>query len=161
MKQWQISELEQKEMEDVNYKKLLFHFYNAQTDRIKKWFEKIELNHTSRFEDCCTNHFFYIENCDLQCVNTDEESEICYLLSEGFELVEIREDEVKGMTLQEYTDKLQELCHNGFAQKKVVLYFTVNGETFMNNFPKIKEVTHVIVEDSIGINLGDYGECNV
>ena len=24
MKQWQISELEQKEMEDVNYKKLLF-----------------------------------------------------------------------------------------------------------------------------------------
>jgi hypothetical protein len=96
MKQWQISELEQKEMEDVNNKKLLFHFYNAQADRIEKWFEKIELNHISRFEDCRTNHFFYIEDCHLQYVNTDEESEICYLFSEGFELVEIRGDKING-----------------------------------------------------------------
>jgi hypothetical protein len=160
MKQWQISELEQKEMEDVNYKKLLFHFYNAQADRIEKWFEKIGLNHISRFEDCRTNHFFYVENCDLQYVNTDSEEEIIYLLDEGFELIEITADEVKGMTLQEYTDKLQELCHNGLAQKKVVLYFTVKGETFMNNFPMIKEVTHVVAEDSVGINLGDYGDYN-
>lgn len=156
MKQWQISELEQKEMEDVNYKKLLFHFYDAQVDRIEKWLEKIELNHTSRFEDCRTNHFFYVENCDLQYVNTDSEEEIMYLLGEGFELVEITGDESNGMTLQEYTDKLQELCHGGLAQKKVVLYFTVKGETFMNNFPKIEEVTHVVVGDNIGINLGDY-----
>lgn len=96
MKQWQISELEQKEMEDVNYKKLLFHFRDEVADRIEKWFERIGLNHTSRFEDCRTNHFFYIENCDLQYVNTDEESEICYFLSEGFELVEIAEDRIDG-----------------------------------------------------------------
>ena len=96
MKQWQISELEQKEMEDVNYKKLLFHFYDTQADRIEEWFEKIQLNHTSRFEDCRTNHFFYIENCDLQYVNTDSEEEIMYLLDEGFELVEIREDKING-----------------------------------------------------------------
>lgn len=160
MKQWQISELEQKEMEDVNDKKLLFHFYNAQADRIEKWFEKIELKHTSRFEDCRTNHFFYIENCDLQYVNTDSEEEIMYLLDEGFELIVITADKVKGMTLQEYTDKLQELCHSGLAQKKLVLYFTLKGETFMNNFPVIKEVTHVVAEDSVGINLGDYGDYN-
>lgn len=158
MKHWQISELETKEMEDVNYKKLLFHFYSAQADRIEKWFEKIGLNHTSRFEDCRTNHFFYIENCDLQYVNTDEESEICYLFSEGFELVEITEDKINGMTLQEYTDKLQELCHSGLAQKKIVLYFTLKGETFMSNFPAIKEITHIVAEDSVGINLGDYGD---
>lgn len=91
MKQWQISELEQKEMEDVNYKKLLFHFCDEVADRIEKWFEKIELNHTSRFEDCRTNHFFYVENCDLQYLNTDVEEEIMYLLDEGFELVEITE----------------------------------------------------------------------
>ena len=60
------------------------------------------------------------------------------------------------MTLQEYTDKLQELCHSGFAQKNIVLYATINKEIFMNNFPKIEEVTHIVAEDSIGINLGDY-----
>ena len=94
--QWQISELEQKEMDDVNYKKIIFHFCDEVADRIEKWFKKIGLNHTSRFEDCRTNHFFYIENCDLQYVNTDEESEICYLLSEGFELVEITGDKING-----------------------------------------------------------------
>lgn len=96
MKHWQISELEKKGMDDVNYKKIIFHFCDEVADRIEKWFEKIGLNHTSRFEDCRTNHFFYIENCDLQYVNTDEESEICYLLSEGFELVEITEDKING-----------------------------------------------------------------
>lgn len=60
------------------------------------------------------------------------------------------------MTLQEYTDKLQELCHSGLAQKNVVLYATINKEIFMNNFPKIEEVAHIVAEDSIGINLGDY-----
>lgn len=96
MKHWQISELEKKEMEDVNYKNIIFHFCDEVADRIEKWFEKIGLNHTSRFEDCRTNHFFYVENCDLQYVNTDEESEICYLLSEGFELVEIIGDKING-----------------------------------------------------------------
>lgn len=92
MKQWQISELEQKEMEDVNYKKLLFHFCDEVADRIEAWFEKIELNHTSRFEHCRTNHFFYVENGDLQYFNSDVEEEIMYLLDERFELVEITEN---------------------------------------------------------------------
>lgn len=96
MKQWQISELEQKEIEDVNYKKLLFHFCDEVADRIEKWFKKIELNHTSRFEDCRTNHFFYVENCDLQYVNTDCEEEIMSLLDDRFELVEITEDKING-----------------------------------------------------------------
>lgn len=60
------------------------------------------------------------------------------------------------MTLQEYTDKLQELCHQGLAQKNVVLYATISKEVFMNNFPKIEDVAYVVAEDSIGINLGDY-----
>ena len=96
MKQWQISELEKKGMEDVNYKKILFYFGDEVADRIEKWFEKIELNHTSRFEDCRTNHFFYVENCDLQYVNTDLAGDILYLLDEGFTAIEITEDRVNG-----------------------------------------------------------------
>lgn len=96
MKHWQISELEKKGMEDVNYKKILFYFGDKVADRIEKWFEKIQLNHTSRFEDCRTNHFFYVENCDLQYVNTDLAGDILYLLDEGFTAIEITEDRVNG-----------------------------------------------------------------
>ena len=96
MKQWQIRELEKKEMEDVNYKKILFYFSDEVADRIEEWFEKIELNHTSRFEDCRTNHFFYIENYDLQYVNTDLAEDILYLIDEGFTAIEITEDKVNG-----------------------------------------------------------------
>lgn len=96
MEQWQISKLEQKEMEDVNYKNILFYFCDEVADRIEKWFEKIELNHTSRFEDCRTNHFFYVENCDLQYVNTDSAEDILYLLDEGFTAIEITEDKING-----------------------------------------------------------------
>jgi hypothetical protein len=158
MKQWRISELEQKGMEDVNGKKLLFHFCDEIADRIEEWLKPMGVLNLNCFEDCRTNHFFYIVNNVLAYLNTDNEKEICYILDNGFTVIDITEDEVKGMTLQEYTDKLQELCHSGLAQKKVVLYFTVKGETFMNNFPAIKEVTHVVAEDSVGINLGDYGD---
>ena len=94
--QWQISELEQKEMEDVNYKRIIFHFCDEVADRIEAWFKKIELNHTSRFEDCRTNHFFYVENCDLQYVNTDCEEEIMALLDDRFSVIEIIEDRING-----------------------------------------------------------------
>lgn len=96
IEQWQISELEKKEMEDVNYKNIIFHFCDEVVDRIEKWFEKIELNHTSRFEDCRTNHFFYVENCDLQYLNTDVEEEIMSLLDDRFTVIEIVEDKVNG-----------------------------------------------------------------
>ena len=96
MKQWTIAELNKKEMEDVNYKKILFHFSDKVANDIRTWFSKIELNHTYRWEDCRTNHFFYIENCDLQYVNTDLEEEIIYLLDEGYTVIEITEDKING-----------------------------------------------------------------
>lgn len=89
MEKWTITDLNKKTMEDVNYKKILFHFTDEVADDIRKWFSEIGLNHTYRWEDCRTNHFFYIENCDLQYVNTDLEEELIYLLVEGFSVVEI------------------------------------------------------------------------
>lgn len=62
------------------------------------------------------------------------------------------------MTLQEYTDKLQELCHQGHAQKDVVLYATIGKEVFMYTLPKKADIAYVLVEDAIGINLGDYND---
>lgn len=61
------------------------------------------------------------------------------------------------MTLQEYTDKLQELCHQGHAQEKIHLFATIDGIVFMNTLPEINNITHVTGdENSIGINLGNY-----
>lgn len=77
-------------MENTNYKKILFHFTDEVADKILTKLKEIECNHLSRWEDCCTNHFFYVENCDLQYLNTDVEEEIIYLLDEGFKVVELR-----------------------------------------------------------------------
>lgn len=61
------------------------------------------------------------------------------------------------MTLQDYTDKLQELCHQGHAQEKILLFATIDGVVFMNDLPEIDNITFVTGdEDSIGINLGNY-----
>ena len=95
-KQWQISELEIRDMRDIHGKNILFHFCDEVADRIEKWLEKFELNHTSRFEDCRTNHFFYIVNCNLMYVNTDSEEEIIYLLDNNYSVIEITEDKVNG-----------------------------------------------------------------
>ena len=96
MKQWQISELESRDMRDIHGKNIVFHFCDEVADRIEKWFEKIGLNHTSRFEDCRTNHFFYIVNGDLMYLNTDDEREICYILANGFTVINITEDIING-----------------------------------------------------------------
>ena len=76
-------------MENVNYKKILFYFTDEIADKVLRKLEEIECNHLSRWEDCRTNHFFYIENCDLQYVNTDLEEELIYLLDEGFKVVKL------------------------------------------------------------------------
>ena len=83
-------------MRDIHGKNIVFHFCDEVADRIEKWFEKIGLNHTSRFEDCRTNHFFYIVNNVLVYLNTDNEKEICYILDNGFTVIDITEDEING-----------------------------------------------------------------
>lgn len=96
MKQWQISELEIREGRDVFGKNILFHFCDEVADRVEKWLESIGVSNTARFEDCRTNHFFYIVNCTLMYVNTDFEEEIMYLLDNRFTVIEITEDEING-----------------------------------------------------------------
>ena len=96
MKQWQISELEIREARDVFGKNILFHFCNAVANRVEKWLESIGVSHLPCFEDCRTNHFFYIVNCNLMYVNTDSEEEIVYLLDNDYSVIEITEDKVNG-----------------------------------------------------------------
>lgn len=94
MKQWQISELEIREGRDIFGKNILYHFCDEVADRVEKWLESIGALNISCFEDCRTNHFFYIVNCTLMYVNTDSEEEIMYLLDNKFTVIEITEDKI-------------------------------------------------------------------
>lgn len=96
MKQWQISELESRDMRDIHSKNIVFHFCDEVADRIEAWCKKLRLDYISRFEDCRTNHFFYIVNGDLMYLNTDDEREICYILANGFTVINITEDIING-----------------------------------------------------------------
>ena len=53
MKQWQISELESRDMRDIFNKNILFHFCDEVADRVEKWLEAIGVSNTARFEDFC------------------------------------------------------------------------------------------------------------
>lgn len=59
------------------------------------------------------------------------------------------------MTLQELTDELQTLCHNGHAQKTVVLFMYRNGEPYLS-IPYKDDESFIISEESIGINFGKF-----
>lgn len=96
MKQWQISELESRDMRDIYGKNIIFHFCDEVADRIEAWLKKLGLDYISRFEDCRTNHFFYIVNGDLMYFNTDDEREICYILANGFTVINITKDIING-----------------------------------------------------------------
>ena len=96
MKQWQISELEIREGKDVHGKNIVFHFCDEVADRIEEWLKSIGVLNLNCFEDCRTNHFFYIVNNVLVYLNTDNEKEICYILANGYTVIEITEDEVNG-----------------------------------------------------------------
>ena len=96
MKQWQISELEIRDMRDIHGKKIVFHFCDEVADRIEKWLKSMGVLNLNCFEDCRTNHFFYVVNGVLVYLNTDNEKEICYILAKGFTVIEVTEDKING-----------------------------------------------------------------
>ena len=59
------------------------------------------------------------------------------------------------MTLQELTDELQTLCHNGHAQKTVVLAMLKGGELYIAT-PYKDDNKFIISEESVGINFGKF-----
>ena len=59
------------------------------------------------------------------------------------------------MTLQELTDELQTLCHNGHAQKTVVLFIDIDGHSYVS-IPYKNDKSFSITEESVGINFGEF-----
>lgn len=59
------------------------------------------------------------------------------------------------MTLQELTDELQTLCHNGHAQKTVVLVMLKDGKLHVA-IPYKDDDKFIVSEDAVGINFGEF-----
>lgn len=59
------------------------------------------------------------------------------------------------MTLQELTDELQTLCHNGHAQKTVVPVVLINGKLYIAT-PYKGSNKFIILEDTVSINFGEF-----
>lgn len=74
--------------EDLNYRKVILYIgeVNAEDLRLKMMSDYV--NHMSRFDGVLTNNLMFIENCDLQDVDTEHGYEfgnsLLYLISESY-----------------------------------------------------------------------------
>lgn len=59
------------------------------------------------------------------------------------------------MTLQELTDELQTLCHNGHAQKTVLLVMLKDGKTRVA-IPYKDDNKFIVSEKNVFINFGEF-----
>lgn len=88
-------------VEDLNYRKIILSFGDVDPEKLKSKLEKDNTGHISRFYTCCIyNKLFYIENCDLQDVDTQMEPPEIYgnsfqslVIEEGYSIVALHYDE--------------------------------------------------------------------
>lgn len=88
-------------VEDLNYRKIIFSFGDVDPEKLKSKLVADNVNHINRFYTCCIyNKLFYIENCDLQDVDTQMEPPEIYgnsfqslVIEEGYSIVALHYDE--------------------------------------------------------------------
>lgn len=88
-------------VEDLNYRKIILSFDNVDPEKLKSRLKKDDVNHMYCFDDYCTsNKLFYIENCDLQEVDTRMDSSEIYgnsfqslVIEQGYSVVALHYDD--------------------------------------------------------------------
>lgn len=58
-------------VEDLNYQNIILYIGNVDADWLLERLKKDKVNHLYYFENVLANQLMFIENCDLQLVNTD------------------------------------------------------------------------------------------
>ena len=78
-------------VEDLNYRKIILYIGNIDSDRLHEKLKKDNLGHLYRFDYCKENKLMFVENCDLQDVNTSElydyGDSLLYLTEEGYSIL--------------------------------------------------------------------------
>lgn len=86
--------------EDLNYRKVVLYIGNVDLDRLYKKLKREMLIHLYRFEHCKENKLMFVENCDLQDVNTDNlfdhGNSLLNLIDDGYSVLTLYFDEVYG-----------------------------------------------------------------
>lgn len=85
-------------VEDLNYRKVILYIGNVNLDLLYKKLERDMLNHLYRFEHCKENKLMFVENCDLQDINTDNlfdyGDSLLNLVDDGYSVLTLYFDEI-------------------------------------------------------------------
>ena len=83
-------------VEDLNYRKVILYIGDVEPADLHSKLEKDQMNHTNRIDSVLENNLMFIENCDLQDVDTDYGDELgnslLYLISEGYTVYPLQYD---------------------------------------------------------------------
>ena len=75
-------------VEDLNYRQVILYIGNVDLDNLRSKMKSDNMGHMNRLATVTANHLMYVENCDLQDVDTwhgdDFGNSLLYLIEEGY-----------------------------------------------------------------------------
>lgn len=87
-------------VEDLNYRKIILYIGNIDSDSLHSKMESDNMSHMDRFATVMANHLMYVENCDLQDVDTWHRDEfgnsLLYLMEEGYAIYPLQYEPESG-----------------------------------------------------------------
>lgn len=83
-------------VEDLNYRKIVLYVGNVDSSKLYSKLKRDDIGHLNRFDSITFNNLMYIENCDLQDVDTIYGNEfgnsLLYLIEEGYTVYSLQYD---------------------------------------------------------------------
>jgi hypothetical protein len=87
-------------VEDLNYRKVILYIGNVDSDSLRSKMKSDNMGHTNRFAAVMANHLMYVENCDLQDVDTWHGDEfgnsLLSLMEEGYAIYPLQYETESG-----------------------------------------------------------------
>lgn len=86
-------------VEDLNYRKVILYIGDVEPSDLHSKLEKDQMNHTNRMDSVLENNLMFVENCDLQDVDTEHGDEfgnsLLYLISDGYVVYSLKYDSLE------------------------------------------------------------------
>lgn len=83
-------------VEDLNYRKVILYIGDVNSADLYLKLEKDCMNHVNRFDSVLENNLMFVENCDLQDVDTEHGDDfgnsLLYLISDGYVVYPLQYD---------------------------------------------------------------------
>lgn len=87
-------------VEDLNYRKVILYIGNVDADSLHSKMTADNTNHMNRFDGVLHNKLMFVENCDLQDVDTDHGDEfgnsLLYLIEDGYVIYTLQYESESG-----------------------------------------------------------------